>query len=258
VGEETMTMRDRMPTAAETQHPTTHINVAPTERLVSLVSGGALAVLGLTRRNVPGLAMSAVAGELLYRGITGHCPVYEALGINTAITGWSDMVSVPHGQGMKIKKSATINRSPEELYAFWRNFENLPRFMEHLESVRVLDDKRSHWVAKGPAGITVEWDAEIINEVPNEVIGWRSLENSQVDNAGSVRFERAPGNRGTVVEVTLNYAPPAGKVGAAIAKLLGEDPEQQISEDLQRFKQLMEAGEIPTTEGQPSGRGRKK
>jgi uncharacterized membrane protein len=250
-------MRDRMPTAAETQHPTTKINVGETERLVSLVGGGALAILGLTRRNLPGIALAAVAGELLYRGITGHCVVYDALDINTATTGWSDMVSVPHEQGTKFEKSVTINRSPEALYRFWRNFENLPRFMNHLESVKVLDDKRSHWVAKGPAGTRIEWDAEIINEAPNEVIGWRSLENAQVDNAGSVRFTPAPGNRGTVVEVTINYAPPAGKVGTAIAKLFGEEPEQQVSEDLYRFKQMMESGEVSTTEGQPSGRARR-
>jgi len=249
-----MTMRDRRPTAADTQYATTKINVGETERLVSLVSGGALALFGLPRRNVAGMALTAIAGELLYRGVTGHCPVYDALDVNTATTGWSDMVSVPHGAGIKVEKSVTINRPVEELYRFWHNFENLPRFMKHLESVSVMDDKRSHWVATGPAGTKVEWDAEIINDVPNEVIGWRSLENANVDNAGSVRFRPAPGGRGTQVEVTLNYAPPAGKVGAAVAKIFRQAPDQQITEDLHRFKQLMEAGEIPSTEGQPSGR----
>jgi uncharacterized membrane protein len=148
-----------------------------------------------------------------------------------------------------------INKAPEELYRFWRNFENLPRFMNHLESVTPLGGDRSHWVAKAPAGARVEWDAEVYNEKENELIAWRSLEDADVNNAGSVRFRRAPNGRGTEVKVVLNYEPPGGKIGAAIAKLFGEEPGQQIEEDLHRFKQLMEAGEVPTTAGQSSGRG---
>jgi uncharacterized membrane protein len=126
--------------------------------------------------------------------------------------------------------------------------------MDHLESVRILDGKRSHWVAKAPLGTSVEWDAEIINEEANELIGWRSLEGADVPNAGSVRFRPAPGGRGTEVRVNLEYNPPTGKLGAAFAKLLGEEPERQVEEDLRRFKQWMEAGEIPTTAGQPKGK----
>jgi uncharacterized membrane protein len=147
-----------------------------------------------------------------------------------------------------------VNRPAAELYRYWRNFENLPKFMDHLESVRTTGEKRSHWVAKAPAGTTVEWDAEIINEKENELIAWRSLENADVDNAGSVRFQEAPAGRGTEVRVSLEYDPPGGMVGAAIAKLFGEAPDQQIQEDLRRFKQVMEAGERATTEGQASGR----
>jgi uncharacterized membrane protein len=191
------------------------------------------------------------------RGVSGHCNVYGAMGYDTAGEGEhrrSDKVSVAGGRGVKVEKSVTINRPPEELYSFWRNFENLPRFMHHLESVRVTGGDRSHWVAKGPAGSTVEWDAEVYNEKENEMIAWRSLEGADVASAGSVHFTPAAAGRGTVVRVVLKYDPPGGVIGATVAKLFGENPEQQIDEDLRRFKQVMESGEIATTAGQPSGR----
>jgi len=159
-------------------------------------------------------------------------------------------------QLIRLNQSITINRSAEELYRFWRELTNLPRFMYHLESVQVTGNKRSHWVAKAPAGMKVEWDAEITEERPNELIAWRSVGRTEVENSGSVRFERAPGGRGTVVRVEIRYRPPIGGIAPAIAKLFGEEPEQQVAEDLRRFKQLMEAGEILTTEGQPAGRSR--
>jgi uncharacterized membrane protein len=155
---------------------------------------------------------------------------------------------------IRLSQAVTINRSPEEIYRFWRDFQNLPRFMKHLESVRVTGDRRSRWVAKAPAGRTVEWDAEITEDRPNELIAWRSLEGADVDSVGSVRFERAPGGRGTIVKVEMRYSPPGGRIGATVAKLLGEGPEWRIKDDLRRLKQLMEVGEIITTEGQSAGR----
>jgi uncharacterized membrane protein len=155
---------------------------------------------------------------------------------------------------IRVAQSVWINRSPEELYRFWRDFQNLPRFMKHIESARQTEGGRSHWVAKAPAGTTVEWDAEITEDRPNELIAWRSLEGSDVDSVGSVRFERAPGGRGSIVKVEMRYRPPAGVVGATVAKFLGKDPGRQIKYDLRRFKQIMEAGEVITTEGQPTGR----
>ncbi len=149
--------------------------------------------------------------------------------------------------------SVTISRPPEELYRFWRDFENLPRIMKHVESVQ-SSGKRSHWVVRGPAGTTVEWDAELTEDRPNEVIAWRSVEGSAVDHEGSVRFAPAPGDRGTIVHVELHYRPPGGMAGAAVAALFGEDPNQSMQRDLRRFKQVMETGEIITTEGQPAGR----
>jgi len=160
------------------------------------------------------------------------------------------------GEPLAVRKAITVGRSAEEVYRFWRNFEQLPRFMNHLRSVKDLGNNRWHWVAKGPAGVNVEWDAQIIEDRPNELIAWRSLSGSDVDNAGEVRFEPAPGGRGTIIRVQLQYNPPAGKAGVAFAKLLGEAPEKQIAVDLLRFKQLLETGEIARTEGQPAGRPR--
>jgi uncharacterized membrane protein len=153
-----------------------------------------------------------------------------------------------------IQTSIAINKSPEELYAFWREFRNLPIFMKNLESVTEINRWNSHWVAKGLGGARVEWDAEIYNEEENKLISWRSLENADVVNAGSVRFEKAPEGHGTYVRVTVNYNPPAGKLGATLAQLLGAEPLQLIKEDLRRLKQFMETGEIPTIAGQTSGR----
>jgi uncharacterized membrane protein len=152
----------------------------------------------------------------------------------------SPVASVARGEGINVERSIVVNRPAQELYRFWRNFENLPRFMDHLEAVTVLDENRSHWVAKGPAGTRVEWDATIHNEIENQLIAWRSLPGADVDNAGSVHFSRF-GDNLTEVRVVLSYDPPAGKLGAAVAKLLGEEPSQQVEDDLRRFKQVMEA-----------------
>ena len=157
--------------------------------------------------------------------------------------------------GIHAKGTCIVNLAPEEVYNFWRNFQNLPRFMRHLESVEDLGDGRSHWKAKGPAGMEVEWDATIIADVPGEVITWRSLENSDVDNAGAVRFERAPGGRGTIVKVNIEYNPIGGVIGATVAKLFGEEPEQQLDDDLRRFKQVMEVGEVVVSDATLLGTG---
>lgn len=176
---------------------------------------------------------------------------------------WSRRLTAARGQGrtlprdeaIRIGKSVTVNRPVEECYRFWRSLENLPRFMDHLESVRVIDAHRSHWVARGPVGSRIEWDAELINDVENEVIAWRSLAGSAVDSTGAVRFERAPGGRGTVIRLKMHYSPPGGAAGAFLARLFGEAPEQQISEDFRRFKQLLETGETTTITGQAHGGG---
>ncbi len=229
------------------------VNVSDLERWASVLGGGALALFGLTRGSLGGLGLAALGSALVYRGATGLCSVYGALGVSTAVRR-GPATSIPAGQGIKVEKSITIDRSQEDLFHFWRNFENLPRIMSHLEAVHITGPNRTHWVAPGPLGVRVEWDAELVAERPNELIGWRSLPGSEVDTAGSVHFTPAPSGRGTEVKVVLKYDPPAGKVGAAIAGLFLQSPGEQIKDDLRRLKQLMETGEIPTTEGQQRGR----
>lgn len=221
-------------------------NVSDPERWVSVIAGSALAAYGLKMRSIPGLVLGAVGGALVWRGATGNCPVYGAMGISTA-EEQDRQVSVPYGRGVRVEESVTINAAPEAVYAFWRKFDNLPRFMNNLESVEVRSDTRSHWTTKGPAGTNVDWEAEIINEVPNELIGWRSIEGSQVDNAGSVHFTPSANGRGTEVKVVLRYDPPAGVVGAKVSKILGEDPAKQVREDLGRLKALLETGDAGGT-----------
>jgi uncharacterized membrane protein len=152
-----------------------------------------------------------------------------------------------------VKKSILINRSAEELYQHWRNFQNLPRFMRNLESVKITGDRRYRWTAKGPVGSKITWDAEVIEDRANECIAWRSI-GGDIDNFGSVRFESAPGGRGTLVKIEMHYSLPAGSVGRTVARFLGRAPEQQVEEDLRHFKQMIETGEIITTLGQPAGR----
>jgi uncharacterized membrane protein len=222
------------------------INVGDNERLISAAGGGALAIYGLNRGGFGGLLMTIAGGALIYRGAIGHSGLYKALSVSTAKRKGL-RASVKHGAGIKIEKSVTINKPVEDLFRFWHDFENLPRFLNHLEAVRAVggsSGKLSHWIARLPAGMKVEWDAEIINEAPNKLIAWRSLDGAPVPNAGSVRFERNMSGQGVNVKVALEYAPPVGKIGSLVAKLLGEDPERRVAEDLRRFKQLMETGRI--------------
>ncbi|HWP42436.1 MAG TPA: SRPBCC family protein [Blastocatellia bacterium] len=210
----------------------------------------------LTARRPAGWLWSRVAGDAMDLSLLGAALASDdsdrgrVAAATAAVAGVTSLdllcaqkLSRDSGRAVRVE-TITINRPPEEVYGFWRDFQNLPRFMSHLESVRVIDGKRSHWVARAPAGMTVEWDAEIIEDAPNEVIAWRSLEGSGVPNAGSVRFSPAPGGRGTELRVQIEYEPPAGAIGAQIAKLTGEEPGQQLKGDLYRFKQVMETGEV--------------
>jgi uncharacterized membrane protein len=235
---------------------TSDVNVADVERWASALGGAALTAFGIKQlkdRSPAGAALAAAGTVLMVRGATGHCPVYSATGINTADGHDDTRQHLAGARGVNVEEVVTINKPASDLYRFWRNFEQLPRFMAYVESVRQLDQRRSHWVVNGPAGRRVEWDAEIINEIPDQLIGWRTLDGADVISAGSVRFVPAPGARGTQVHVRLQYDPPGGKLGSAIAWIFGKEPSQTIQEDLRHFKQLMEAGEIPTTAGQPRG-----
>ena len=216
----------------------------PAEAMWSRVAGD---VLDLTSLGLAYTAPDAKRGRITFA--TANILAVTALDVICA-------KQLSNGtQGIHAKGRCVVNRPLEEVYNFWRNFQNLPRFMRHLESVEDLGDGRSHWVAKGPAGMKVEWDATIVADVPGEVITWRSLENSDVDNAGAVRFEQAPGGRGTIVRVNFEYNPVGGVVGATIAKLFGEEPSQQLDDDLRRFKQVMEVGEVVVSDATLLGAG---
>jgi uncharacterized membrane protein len=260
----TTDIRDRIRTKnikpAERQEIDSHtrrmqqVNVGQTERQLSLAAGGFLVVAGLVRRNLPGLLAAGIGGGLLYRGATGHCRAYDALGINTA-SRTREELNRDLEQGVEVVESFLIDRPKDELYSFWRDLENLPKIMAHLKAVESIDDKRSRWIAKAPAvaGGSVEWEAEIVDEIPNSRISWRSLPGADVQNEGSIEFKSAPGNRGTAVRVAMKYAPPAGAIGQWIAKLFGSNPETLLREDLRNFKRFMEIGDVLTTEGQPRG-----
>lgn len=203
-----------------------------------------------SHRNRVLISMAAVAGA-------AAADVYSAIALHRdGRAGREYMPSAAVGRrarkrirGIHFRKAFTINRQPEVVYGFWRKLENLPQFMRHLESVEPIDERRSRWRAKAPGGTTVSWEAEIVEDRPNERIAWRSVEGSTIPNRGSVRFVRAPGARGTEVHVEIEYAVPGGRLAAMIAKLFGEEPEQQVEDDLRRLKQILEAGEIARSAG---------
>jgi uncharacterized membrane protein len=215
------------------------------------LGGAALLIWGWKRRSWLGVLLSSTGVDLLNWSCTGHY-LHETLGV-TALTHKGLRALVPHQLGIRVERSIAIYRPSDEVYQFFRNFKNFSRFMTHVKDVREVDDKHSRWFVRGPAGVELEWDAEIINDQPNELISWRSIGSADVESTGSVRFQRAPGDRGTFVRVSLNYLPPGGALGAAVAKLFGEEPETQIKDDLRRLKQILEAGEIASTVGQPTG-----
>jgi len=239
-------------------------NVAKPERIGSVAIGAALVAYGLRRRDPAGLIAALFGGAFIHRGATGHCYVYDAMGVSTGpadtvldapvrddVTGRSATVNAR--KAIKVEQSVTIARPRAELFAFWRDFANLPRFMDHLVSVRVESATRSHWTAKAPAGQTVEWDAEIVNEVTDSIIAWKSVGDPDIANAGSVNFSDAPGG-GTVVRVTLDYEPPAGKLGAMLSHLFSEEPDHQIRDDLRQLKQLFESGGVTSASARGASR----
>lgn len=210
------------------------------ERVVSLAAGGALLAYGARRRDWPGLALAVAGSALVARAARRGSDDVEGLERQHG-----EAATVDARRAVKIERAVTIhNHEARELFDYWRNLENLPRILAHLEQVVEHDATRSTWTAKAPAGTTVSWDAEIVNEIPGRLIAWKSLPGSRVPNAGSVTFRDAPAGRGTEMLVVLEYEPPAGALGRAVAKLFGEEPEQQVREDLRRWKQLVETGEI--------------
>ncbi len=229
-------------------------NMSTVDRVLSIVGGTLLAVSSVRRRSGSPLGVLAAA-EMVRRGISGHCYLYQLLGVRTQPTDPWSSVSVPYETGVRASGAITLSTPRDRVFAFWRDLSNLPQVMQHLVAVEPVDSKTSHWVAEGPGGKRLEWDAEIINEIPGELLAWRSLPGSQVDSAGSVRFKDAPGGRGTELSVDFQYNPPAGFAGAYIAKLFNRDAEAEMERDLYRLRQYLDTGEVVTTKGQPRGRG---
>jgi uncharacterized membrane protein len=215
-------------------------SVSNANNLIAVGTGAALLAYGAMRRSPAAAWIAAASVPFLYRGFVGHWPEpWRALAPNgdtkTALSG---------DRGVHVREAVRLELPIHQVYSFWRRLENLPRFMRYLDSVREDATGRSHWIALGPRGVRIEWDAELINEVEDQVIAWRSLPGSDVTTAGSVNFDAVRGGRGTQVTVNLQYAPPAGKTGAWVAALFGREPSQTIREDLRRLKQVLEAGEI--------------
>ena len=226
-------------------------NIGDAQRLVSAIAGVGLLIEGWRRRSMSGGALAASGMALLYRLRLAIARARgDGLRRRRATRNQSaGRRKVHSNQATKIKRSIEINRPPSELYRFWRALENLPRIMSHLESVQVIAGRFSHWMVETLPGLpTIEWDAEIINDVENERVGWRSLNDSDVDQAGSVEFEPIGDGRTTRLTVTLQYVPIAGRLGAAVAKFIGQDPDFKIADDLQRFKESMEAGNAVNSE----------
>lgn len=217
------------------RHTEREINVGSGERLISIALGGILAAKGVRRGSFGGFLTAITGGYLMYRGSTGRCALYDRLGVMTS------------AGPIEIHESVTVNRPVHEIYGFWRNLENLPEVMSHLEEVKVIDSRRSHWGAIAPGGIKVEWDAEITDERENEYIAWRSLPYSDIDTEGLIEFRKAPGNRGTEIRLHMAYNLPGG-ASPAVHKLLGTISFRQLREELRNFKQIMEAGEAPPAE----------
>jgi uncharacterized membrane protein len=222
------------------RHYTHTTNIHPAERWLSALAGGALAIAGFRKRSVGGIALAAAGVGLMQRGLSGHCAAYESLGVRTAPRGQGRSISVPYELGLRIDQDIEIQRPPEEVYRFWRNLANLARFMRNIESVQETEGKRSHWKVKTASGQTMEWDAVIHNELANELIAWRSLPGADVDSAGSVWFKPTPGGHGTELRVEMQFNPPGGAIGAAVAKLWGDDPDRDMWEDLERLKHELE------------------
>lgn len=231
------------------------INIGNRQRILSGMAGGILLVSAFSRRNWCGAVLAMVGGGLLHRAVTGNCLAFRAMRIGMSGNdqpGFANDINrsgrrkVHTSRATKMQTAIEINRPPAELYRFWRSLENLPRVMNHLDSVQVINERLSHWVVKtSPAVPKVEWDAEIINEVENQRIGWRSLQGADVENTGSVEFRPIGDGRRTQLILTLQYDPPGGQIGSTIAKWLGEDPNLRLTEDLRRFKEQIESGVLP-------------
>ena len=228
------------------------VNVGRTERIASAVGGAALAAAGARERGVRGTLLGLIGLALVHRGVSGHCAVYGTMGVDTAHPARRGRLPEDAAEDAAISVSASVNvaRPAEELYAFWRDFRNAPRYMDRIVRVEVLDELRSRWTASGPTGQSWEWESEVTEDVPGELIAWESLPGSDLPNRGWVQF--IPAREGQAeVRYFVEFDPPAGIVGQAIARVFNEAPREMARGDLRRFRALMESGEIPAGTGAP-------
>jgi len=230
----------------QTKQSQVTVNMSDQARRLTVIGGILVTFYGLRQKSLIRWGLTGLGTNLVYQGLTGHSRLNKIMGINRYLKGSNPNSAVQASESIKVRQSITINKTPQELYRYWRDFVNLPRFMTQLESVTVLSERRSQWKVSAPAGLTVEWEAEIISDKENELIAWQSLPGARVSNAGSVQFKELSAGRGTEVKVEIDYEPPVGAIGAAIASLFGKAPSHQIQESLRNFKQIMEASEIPT------------
>ncbi len=230
-------------------------NVGPLERAASILAAGFLTQRCMKTKGMVGVALALGAGELMRRGVTGHCYARDYArdwAMREAPTASQPVIAYKAGE--IIEDVVTVRRNTEDLYSFWRKLSNLPQFMVRVEAVKEIDGVRSHWMVRGPAGYRLEWDAEVFRDEPNELIAWRTVGNADIVSVGCVTFKPVAGNRGTEVRVKLQYNPPGGKAVSTLARLLGNAPAFEVRRDLMQFRQLMECGEVISTDGQTSGR----
>ncbi len=217
------------------------VDVGMVERGLAIFSGVGLLVIGARMGGIKGLIVILCGADMIFRGITGHSWLYRLFGVNTAAINPAREAAVPHQQGMRIEECIVINRPVDVVYDYWRNFENLPTFMRNLKDVDVIDDDRSRWTASGPAGITLTWEAEIINEKVDEMIAWRTTNGASVPHAGTVTMKATPDGRAAELTLKMEYMPPGGALGQMFATVLGQNPQKQTRDDLQRLKDILEA-----------------
>lgn len=230
------------------------MNVSATERGVSVTLGVALlAFAGARRRPLSSLVLAGFGAFLAHRGITGRCAMYEALDYGSLDDDEDDRLDAGAHDDGSVEAAVTVFRPVDEVYAFWRKLENVPRFMKSVESVVELDAIHSRWTARLPGGVRVEWDAEILEDRKGELIVWRSLPGSEVHHHGAVRFAQGPPGRGTEVRVSMEFQGPGGLLARTAARVLHRGPEIVLADDLRRLRQILEAGETATVDGQPRG-----
>lgn len=234
------------------RHPGS-INVGQSERLISVISGGLLAFYGLKRGHWSGIITALLGGELLRRGLTGHCYLYQLLDISTFEESPSTIMPLPHNEGFQVKRAITIEKPVEDLYRLWRDVEVAPRYMRHIRAVHPTGERTSHWIGELPGGTRIEWDSEITEDVPNRLIVWQITGKALTGTAGQIVFTPVPHRKAAEVRLTMDFPLAVGAFGTSIGMLFAHGPEQEVRENLRRFKEFAETGEIATTEGQPTG-----